>query len=250
LFKQGGQPCRPVSAWQAVNSWAEERALSYAVTKWGDTKWIDTLAYAGYAALPDNWPTPQNLDQVFAGLTSNLKDHPAWRTAYQGLATRYGIPNVSLYEAGQHLVGDNPLFRAAQDDPRMGDVYRAIAAAAGDSLICWYCSPGRYDGSGSWGWGQSVDDDTVKRRVIFSMAGYTPTVPPVTPPVVVPPVQPHPPTSLPGNNGTDTLQGGGGNPAPGSGGASVTLASVTLKTPLGTFTIVPPAGVELTGVAQ
>jgi hypothetical protein len=228
IFGQVGQPCRPVLAGQAVATTWLERALAYSVKKFGDAKWIHSLAYAGYAQLPDG-QVPTTLDGIFSALmASATNDHPKWKAAHVSLATQYGIGNVALYEAGQHLAGSSPLFVAAQDDPRMGDVYRAIAAAAGDVLINWYCSPGKYDGSGSWGWGQTVNDDTVKRRAIFGMAGYTPSPTP----------DPTPPPSLPGN---------GGNPTPGSNGAAVTLS---FETPWGTFAFTPGPAVKVTGAVR
>jgi hypothetical protein len=147
---------KTVLAGQAVYmTWLGDRALPFAVKKFGDAKWIDVLSYAGYAMLPENWPAPQNLDDVFAGLNENLKSHAGIAKAHRTLADSFGVKEVALYEAGQHLPGSNPLFVAAQSDPRMEQVYRGIAAAAGDVLINWFCSPAKYDGSGCWGWGQS-----------------------------------------------------------------------------------------------
>ena len=92
-----------------------------------------------------------------------------WKQGNKKVADQYGLKLVA-YEAGQHLVGvagaENneqltQLFLKANDDARMGALYRQYLSAwanNGGDLLCHYNSVGVWSKWGSWGLLQNYND--------------------------------------------------------------------------------------------
>lgn len=172
-----------VIASQAANAWLSEQLLKDPAI----AKQADVLAIAPYISMN----VPQNsdkqglsavgvatwsLNQLFAHLHSvKLPESKRWIQANKKVADTYGLKLVA-YEAGQHLVGvqggENnakltELFKQANADKRMGDVYQQHLNdwdAAGGDLWCAYNSMSGWSKWGSWGLLESADKPTAKYR--------------------------------------------------------------------------------------
>jgi len=102
--------------------------------------------------------------QISAEVTSGgaLNEARGWMDEQAALAQRFGV-NLLAYEGGQHIVGVNgvennsvitQLFRNANRDRRMGDVYtRHLSdwSEAGGQLFAVFEAVGPYSKWGSWG---------------------------------------------------------------------------------------------------
>lgn len=134
---------RPVLGGQsAVPRWART-GLEYLQAKYGRASdVIDAITPAAYIGLPAAADQAGlTLDGLFAALDAELNGTGRLQE-HADLARQYGVDLVH-YEAGQHVIGFNPEIRqpdgstrggfinldvkaAAQDDPRMGDLYRRL----------------------------------------------------------------------------------------------------------------------------
>lgn len=173
-----------VIASQAANAWLSEQLLKVSAV----AQQADVLAIAPYVSMN----VPQNKDehglsasvvaawslkQLFEHLNANkLAESKRWIQANKNIADAYGLKLVA-YEAGQHLVGvqggeDNEqlteLFKKANADKRMGDIYQQHLNdwdAAGGDLWCAFNSMSAWSKWGSWGLLESADQSTAKYRV-------------------------------------------------------------------------------------
>lgn len=156
---------RPVLGGWAANPHFLSEGLSFLARHHGDPKnLLYGVAIAPYFRMDPKVDVPGlTLDGVFASMDSFLKDFvTGWISSNAELAGRYGLPMLS-YEGGQHLVAWNPLTRgeineplkrAAQDDPRMGRLLRrlqAIWSEAGGGLFMHFTFIAPYTKSGYWG---------------------------------------------------------------------------------------------------
>ena len=178
-----------VLASQAFNPYVTEQVLTHkdAYTK------ADVLAVAPYISLNADSPRDPTADEVARWDLDRLFDYidekslpEAIETMAQQkeLANRYGLGLVA-YEAGQHLVGVGrgqnnrrveALFKAANADPRMEQVYdryHAAWAKVGGDMMCHFSSVTAWSKYGSWGLLQYADDDPAaspKLRAVRSWA--------------------------------------------------------------------------------
>ncbi|MGC6486303.1 MAG: hypothetical protein ACON4Z_01540 [Planctomycetota bacterium] len=178
-----------VLATQAVNPFVSEQILTHEDAY----RSADVLAVAPYISLnagPRSDPSAADvagwdLDRLFAHV--DARSLPKATTAMRKqkeVADRYGLGLVA-YEAGQHLVGIGSgqnnaqveaLFKAANADPRMEQVYDRYHAAwseAGGGLMCHFSSVTAWSKYGSWGLLQYADDDPAaspKLRAVRSWA--------------------------------------------------------------------------------
>jgi hypothetical protein len=155
-----------VIAAQAVNS----RTASAMLPAADASRRVDALAiapYIGLAISPASRPTEAEasrwtledlfraLDTEFAGVRRAMRENAA-------LARRHGL-RLLAYEGGQHLIAIHgaennealeKLFRAANRDPRMGEIYRRMYHAwddAGGDLFCHFSSVSPASKWGNWG---------------------------------------------------------------------------------------------------
>ena len=164
-----------VLATQAANPFVSEQILTHEAAH----EHADVLAVAPYISLnagPRSDPTAAevagwDLDRLFSHIEQRSLPKAITAMARQKeVADRHGLQMVA-YEAGQHLVGigsgqNNPrveaLFKAANADPRMEQVYDRYHAAwanAGGGLMCHFSSVTAWGKYGSWGLLQYADDD-------------------------------------------------------------------------------------------
>lgn len=116
----------------------------------------DALAIAPYVGLDAK---VQDLDGVFRGLERNLEQTMELLRQQKALAAKHGL-RLLAYEGGQHLVGDDPLFFAANRDPRMKALYTSMLhewKAAGGGLFMHYLDAAAPTKFGSWGARETVD---------------------------------------------------------------------------------------------
>jgi len=167
-----------VLAWQAANTWfVTNHVLPAYRAVCGATCVPDEMAIAPYFSgamgSPSNETTVEtwNLNMVFDQLENgtyfggdgSLQTSRDWVNDYNALIATEGIPELSLYEGGQHLSGHGgvennqtivDLFIAANRDSRMGDMYTIHLndlKAAGVNSIAMFASHGRFSKWGSWG---------------------------------------------------------------------------------------------------
>jgi len=149
----------------------------------GASKQADVLAIAPYFGMsvpqqPNKW-SPIPAAEVAAWGVDRLFNHletvvvPEVNIRMQEAAKLAGQRGLTLvaYEGGQHLVGIqggendkalNALFRTANLDPRMGELYSENLRgweSAGGALFCHFSSVARWSKSGFWGLLQSYDED-------------------------------------------------------------------------------------------
>ncbi len=149
-----------VLASQTGNPWVSSTALNF-----GDTRFhTDALAIAPYLDFrPPDFPRllGMNLDQLFQELETNVE--PRVITAVRAHADIARAAHVSLvaYEGGQSLVAGgpyaslNPLFDAANRDPRMGSLTSRLlqdwSDASGGQLFLHFTHCSRWDQYGRFG---------------------------------------------------------------------------------------------------
>jgi hypothetical protein len=167
----------------AANGWTSEQILSWD----GAADHADFLAVAPYfggsLGMPDRFAeiASWSLDRLFQELAREIEtENRAMIDEQVALAKRFGVGLIA-YEGGQHLVGVGPgesdarlekLFRAANRDPRMGELYRAHLAQwheAGGGLYTLFNSMGDYSKWGSWGLLEHEADMTPKWQAIAAM---------------------------------------------------------------------------------
>ncbi|MBJ7899634.1 MAG: cellulose-binding protein [Cyanobacteria bacterium RI_101] len=179
-----------VMAGQAANIKVLNRALSYA---WTDNPLshqdygIDAIAIAPYMgnylgnkkneaiikswkSLPDKGLTKLFDELTQGGQVSNSPPGGALAQATANIVNHAALANAQglellAYEGGQHLVGFNPastqLFRAANRDPRMGQLYEEYLQNwrdAGGGLFVNFTNVSTYGIYGSWGALEHVND--------------------------------------------------------------------------------------------
>jgi hypothetical protein len=153
-----------VLASQAASPWSSSTMLGVE----GAPRNADALCiapYIGVSPSPNGKPSEAEagrwtLEQLFAVLDKELANQEQAIRSHNALAQRHGLKLVA-YEAGQHLVGIGgaqnndsltALFRAANRDARMGELYRRMYRAwesAGGDLICHFSSVSPSGKSGS-----------------------------------------------------------------------------------------------------
>jgi hypothetical protein len=135
-------------------------------------KHADALAIAPYVtcnvgksgeknreAIVEKWTVDDALDYLE---NTALPESVKWIEDSQRVAGKYGL-KLLAYEGGQHMVGiggveNNDvitrLLQAANDAPRLAEVYRKYFAAwsqAGGDLFCYFASVSSWSKWGSWG---------------------------------------------------------------------------------------------------
>lgn len=144
-----------LGAW-AANQWSAQRAMLYFADEGivpADV--IDSIAIAPYFREASG-TAYNSLDDLFASVRQRVDDI----REHKALADQFGLDLIS-YEGGQHMVpGTNSfaLLEAAQNDPRMGDLYREFAeiwAEEGGGLFMQFND---FSGGGNFGfWGLLED---------------------------------------------------------------------------------------------
>ena len=169
LFKQafGDQASRvmPVLAGQDANTYFLDVGLAFLQQTYGaPNQYLSGIAIAPYVDLANAVDQPgMTMDGLFASMNAFIANSlTPWVQQHAALANQYGLPLLA-YEGGQSLVAWNPavggnsnvdLKLAAQNDPRMGDLYRAINALwkqNGGGLFDYFTLYSAYDNSGYWG---------------------------------------------------------------------------------------------------
>ena len=164
---------------QAANPYVSEQVLAFQDAY----RHADALAIAPYVAcnvpvegsglttaVVEKWTVDQALDYMEK---TSLPESIGWIQGQKKVADKYRLKLIA-YEGGQHMVGlgggkDNDavtkLFHAANQHPRMGDVYCQHYAAwskAGGDLFCTFSSVGSWSKWGNWGLLQYYDDDPLE----------------------------------------------------------------------------------------
>lgn len=155
----------PVLSGQSANPYFAECGLRYLTDHVGEPNTIlGAVAIAPYMAIDaDRDPPGLTRDELFGAMEDHLeKKLTPWVARHSELARKYGLPMIA-YEAGQHLVAWNgnlrketnmEVKRAAQDDPRMGELYRKLDRmwrGNGGGLLTYFTLASKYGKSGYWG---------------------------------------------------------------------------------------------------
>ena len=156
---------RPVLCGQSANTYFLDVGLAYLKSHGANpSDNLFAIAIAPYVDLDPAVDKPGlTLDGLFASMNGFVADKlSGWIANHKALADRYGLPLLA-YEGGQHLVAWNSADRvyvneslkaSAQDDPRMGQVLRDLAAVwadKGGALFDYYTIFSTYGRSGYWG---------------------------------------------------------------------------------------------------
>ena len=188
VFDEDKERVIGVISGQAANRWTARRALQY---NWAEEPLssaeygIDAISFAPYFGSYlgkaeyeteiESWTEEEDggLDKLFAELTTgglleaaptngSLQQSYAWTEDYVDLAEQYDL-DLTTYEAGQHLRGNNgvednraitELFTTANRDPRMGELYQEYFTTLdelGVDLAVNYTDVSGYNKWGSWG---------------------------------------------------------------------------------------------------
>jgi len=214
-----------VIAWQAASDgryWLDGMLLSRI-----QPGQVDALAIAPYITfiVPGTSKKPDALtaDKVAAWSVDQVLDYveqnclpitDKWIRNAKTVADKYGLRLIA-YEAGQHLVGvhggenNDPmtrLFLAANDSPRMGEIYTRyyrVWQDNGGGLMAVFSSVGKSSKWGSWGLLQYADENpaaspkfmaTMRWAASLGQPVNVPASPPAPPPAPAPPASPASPT--------------------------------------------------------
>lgn len=172
---------RPLMNAQAGSARFARVALEYLVSVGIDpAATFYALTPAHYVGIAEAVDQPGlTMDALFAGMFADV-DATGWLETHAALAERFGLKLVH-YEAGQHLNGLTPgrghlntqLKIAAQQDPRMGDVYRRMVGhsrAKGARLMVHFTDiekPGKF---GFWGLWDDVNSPDGPRPTVMTEA--------------------------------------------------------------------------------
>jgi len=145
---------------QNGNPWVSSTALNFADTRFH----TDALAIAPYMDIrPPEFPrvAGMNLDQLFQELNNNIEPRVMMAARMHADIARAAHVGLIAYEGGQSLVaggpyaGLNPLFDAANRDPRMGDLYMKFlqdwSDVSGGALMMHFTHCSRWDEYGRFG---------------------------------------------------------------------------------------------------
>lgn len=176
---------RPVFGGFIATTYWSQSALEYIANHYGPVKdYVSAISVAPYVGVPGDMKDidDENLtaQKLFDWMHDFIDDRLVpWIRDNKALADYYGI-KLYAYEGGQSLQATNgmneELKQAAQDDPRMGGVYKHLMQA-------WYASSAggmfenfslatNYTPFGYWGALQSIDQATsVKWEAILSTIG-------------------------------------------------------------------------------
>jgi hypothetical protein len=161
---------------KVLATFTEMPDLSEQALAWNHTAaYVDALAVAPYfgyeLGVVENEPRVQamTLDELFRELETRwLPDANGYTVQQAAIARRYNLPLIS-YEGGQHLarVGNvsservDPLFDAANRDPRMGGLYARYledwSRATGGQLFVHLMNCGESGRAGRWGALEYID---------------------------------------------------------------------------------------------
>lgn len=168
----------------AGSSWGEI-ALEFIRDKYGPvSNYVSGLAIGDYVGVINDFAPVDDanltLDKLFSWANNWIDTQLAdWVKANKAVADKFGIP-LHSYEGGQAFVASNgmneALKRQAQDDPRMGDLYKHLVRSwfsiAGSGSI-WgnFATANKYTQYGYWGVLQSILQTTsVKYEAIKQLA--------------------------------------------------------------------------------
>ena len=163
----GGEASRlvPVLSGQSVNPAFLAAGLDYLDGRFGHARdHVGAIAIAPYLNLESDRDRPGlTSDELFASMQRNLRGELTRAISeHAALSSKHEIP-LMAYEWGQHLTPRHratgakvnvQVKREAQDDPRMGALYRELAqtwSTRGGGLLAHYCLTSRYDDTGYWG---------------------------------------------------------------------------------------------------
>lgn len=207
LFDNVGCPCRVILCGQAVS--VDNTRLGLKFLKDNGLAMPDLLGYANYIGSGLAPGLATDLKNLFGMLNIRIDSENArFYDNWKFVADAFGIKNLALYEWGQHLVGVDPLFDAAQDDPRMGDIYKRLLDQSKDCEFgCHFYTFEKWNSPNSYRWGlsQGLAEKSVKRSVVESYAKgiVDPSSPP--PPVIPPVIPPQPQPTVPGGLKDDEI---------------------------------------------
>lgn len=167
------QQVRPIlGAFIATPYWAQQ-ALGFIQQHYGTPKdYVSAIAIAPYVGVEGDMAAIDNAnltsDSLFEWMNNFIDERLGpWIKAHKSLANQYGI-GLKAYEGGQSLQSLNGMNegikQAAQDDPRMGDVYTHL-------IRVWYDNSGGgtfenfslatpYTPYGYWGVLQSITESS------------------------------------------------------------------------------------------
>lgn len=176
---------RPMlGAFIASSAWAQG-ALDYIKATYGDPKdFIAGIAVAPYVGVESDMADINNadlsLDELFGWMNGWIDTTlDTWLRANKAVADEYEV-QLESYEGGQHLqaiaFADNEAIkRAAQDDPRMGQVYQHLISkwvADGGDIFGNFSLATKYSPFGYWGLLQTIgENDSVKYSAVTGMIG-------------------------------------------------------------------------------
>ncbi len=165
VFADQSSRVKPVLCGQDANTYFLDCGLAFLQQTCGDPSgYLSGIGIAPYVDL-DNAvdQTGLTMDGLFASMNQFIANElTPWVQSHAALARQYKLPLLA-YEGGQSLMAFNPavggninvdLKTAAQNDPRMGDLYRSINALwrqNGGGLFDYFTMYSAYDNSGYWG---------------------------------------------------------------------------------------------------
>jgi hypothetical protein len=167
-------------------SWGDI-ALQYVQDHYGPvTNYISGMAIGDYVGVINDFaPIDDNtltLDKLFAWANNWIDTQLAtWVKDNKAVADKYGIP-LHSYEGGQAFVASNgmneSIKRQAQDDPRMGDLYRHLVRSwttlSGGGIWGNFATANQYSAFGYWGLLQSINQATsVKYETVKQLINET-----------------------------------------------------------------------------
>lgn len=176
---------RPLISGQAANTYWIDMGLEYVVKKYGPpANFFYGTATAPYLALYDDsvLVPGYTLDQLFTNLNGQYDKYvKPWIVAAANQARKYNI-KFTAYECGIGVTDmingqkvNSDTNRIAQNDPRIGDLYRRFWgdwSAQGGGLTNYFGHIGAWSQWGYWGIKEKLTDpDGVKAKTILSLIG-------------------------------------------------------------------------------
>jgi hypothetical protein len=168
-------------AFIATTYWAQS-ALNYIELTYGPpSQFVSEIAIAPYVGVPGDMAAIDNdnltLDGLFTWMNGFINGQlKPWIQQHKALADFYGV-GLQSYEGGQSLQAVNgrneAVKQAAQDDPRMADVYRNLIQtwhdASGGGTFGNFALATNYTPFGYWGLLQDIGQATsVKWEAVMS----------------------------------------------------------------------------------
>jgi hypothetical protein len=170
-------------------AWAQN-ALDYIKNKIGEPReYVAGVAIAPYVGNESDMASINNddltLDTLFAWMNNRIDTTiDSWLKSHKAITDHYEVA-LTAYEGGQHLQalafeGNEDIKRAAQDDPRMADLYRHLITrwiSDGGAEFAAFSFATKNSKFGYWGLLQAINQPTsVKYDALTQLANTTITI--------------------------------------------------------------------------